>query len=104
MSCDRDVCMTNDYNGISCDECECDTDFDFTADHPKMDMSNVNRIRVNDKVFLAADKVLDMIDGWLYKNPPDYRHIGRMAGEREALTQMRAGIKALMDEENEGEH
>lgn len=23
MNCDRNICATNDYNGIGCDECSC---------------------------------------------------------------------------------
>lgn len=39
-----------------------DEDFDFIAEHPKADMSKVDVIRVNDKEYLAADKVLEIID------------------------------------------
>lgn len=37
-------------------------EIDFVAEHPKKDMSKVNRIIVNGKVYLAADKVLEIID------------------------------------------
>ena len=38
-----------------------DLDFDFTAEHPKADMSKVDVIRVNGKEYLAADNVLEII-------------------------------------------
>ncbi|MBR0090207.1 MAG: hypothetical protein IJP92_00695 [Lachnospiraceae bacterium] len=38
-------------------------EIDFTAEHPKADMSNVNMIRVNDKEYVAIDNVLNIIDG-----------------------------------------
>lgn len=37
-------------------------DIDFVAEHPKADMSKVNRIIVNGKVYLSVDKVLELID------------------------------------------
>jgi hypothetical protein len=41
-------------------------DIDFFGEHPKADTSNVNRIRINGKVYLAADSVLEIIDKWKY--------------------------------------
>lgn len=37
-------------------------DLDFYVKHPKSDMSNVYKIRINGKVYLAADRVLEIID------------------------------------------
>ena len=37
-------------------------DLDFYVENPKADMSNVYKIRVNGKVYLAADRVLEIID------------------------------------------
>lgn len=37
-------------------------EIDFTTEHPKADMSGVDRIRVNGKVYLAADRVLEILD------------------------------------------
>ena len=34
-------------------------EIDFIAEHPKADMSEVNTIRVNGKVYLAADKIME---------------------------------------------
>lgn len=36
----------------------------FTAEHRKADMSKVNRIIVNGKVYLAADELLENIDAF----------------------------------------
>lgn len=36
-------------------------DIGFIAKHPEADMSNVNRIIINGKVYLAADKILEII-------------------------------------------
>lgn len=37
-------------------------EIDFIAEHREADMSNVNRIIINGKVYLAADKVLEIPD------------------------------------------
>ncbi len=37
-------------------------EIDFTAEHPKADMSKVDRAIINGKVYLAADRVLEIID------------------------------------------
>ena len=36
-------------------------DIDFFREHPKADMSKVDRIRINGKTYLAADKILEII-------------------------------------------
>lgn len=38
-------------------------DIDFFREHPKADMSNVDRIIINKKVYLSADRVFEIIDG-----------------------------------------
>ena len=37
-------------------------EIDFIAEHPKADMSNVNKIRINGKVYLAVEDVMRIVE------------------------------------------
>lgn len=49
-------------------------DLDFYVKHPKADMSNVYKIRINGKVYLAADEVLEITD----KNKEEHAKYDRL--------------------------
>lgn len=61
MSCDRDICATNEYNGIGCDECGCND----TAVQREQDAYDSGFAK-------AIERMLDLIDEvsdeWLEDN------------------------------------
>ena len=73
-------------------------EIDIIAPHRKSDMSGIDRIIVNDKVFLAADKMLDIIIDELIAYPLDYHHIGHNVGANEALMRVKRKIEEMKGE------
>lgn len=56
-------------------------DLGFVAEHPKADMSKVDVIRVNGKEYLAADKVLEIVEGEASDPDPEKDNEGCMYSE-----------------------
>lgn len=67
-------------------------DFDFTAEHPKADMSKVDVIRVNGKEYLAADKVMAIIED--VRRDANYGYMFDMVKEiRRRIEELKGGDK-----------
>ena len=80
MSCDRDICATNEYNGIGCDECGCNVPYNMTKDEL---ISKLRQAKSKNAYILAEevalmeeaarllensieiDRVLKIIDGFV---------------------------------------
>lgn len=82
-------------------------DLGFVAEHPKKDMSDVNRIRVNGKLFVAIDRVLEIIDSEVEKAEGFRDCANNMSGSdyydtlAEGMEIIRAAVKALQEGEKE---
>lgn len=63
-----------------------DINIDFFRERPKADMSNVNRVRINKKVYLSADKVLEILD-----------EVAQMADQNMPLELVNRRVKTLKE-------
>ncbi len=68
-------------------------EIDFVEEHKKADLSEINVVRVNGKVYLAADKVLEIIDGLAKKEIMG--SIDNEVGYDEAIDDFREAVEAL---------
>lgn len=68
-------------------------EIDFVEEHKKADLSKINVVRVNGKVYLAADKVLEIIDGLVKKEIMG--SIDNEIGYDEAIDDFREAVEAL---------
>lgn len=77
-------------------------EIDFNAEHPKADMSGVDRIIVNGKVYLAANKVSEIIDAKIRDSVSNTEYIEESETPiYKALMELRAEFIALKGGEQE---
>lgn len=66
-------------------------EIDFVAEHPKADMSKVNKIIVNGKEYVAIDHVLEIIDEKVFTHEVIYFPLATTTFIRDAILALKKG-------------